>query len=184
MEPISDEQLWRACSTVGLRPAGLIPADLPEDMIISEEAEADGECLENDRCYDFVTSGEWVPAPGPLGLAVGHPSPGWQYLRDVVDEIQQTVPFGLSGVLVVKRDLELSIAAVAQYHAGIKPWAEAMVCVADLGIEHAHDVALSTTYGNIAELAYTLLVKAGKQVAHHVFMQALATAPLDKPTGK
>lgn len=146
MEPISDDQIRQACSTLGLRPAGLIPED--RDSI-------------------------GLPKPGPLGLAAGHPSPGWQYLRDLIDEVQQTVPFGpLPGMTPASR--RASIAASAQYLAGIKPWAEAMVCVADLGIEHVHDVQLSTVYGNVAELAYTLLVRAGRLVSEEVFAKQLA----------
>lgn len=56
---ITDEQIRDACNTLGLSPTGHVPVK------------------------PFV--GRLAPEPGPLGFAAGHETPGWRYLRCLVD---------------------------------------------------------------------------------------------------
>lgn len=173
--PITDEQLRTACDGLGFNPLGVIEAELPSDMQLTEEQQEDGECLENDRCYDFVTSGEWVPEAGPLGFALGHPSPGWKWLRGLVD--------GVAVALEARRFDDADPDTIDSFYKeqiGLRTdslfASEVLVIIADLEVtgtgtvdqvEYAESSMQTRT--EFTQVAHDLLEYAGFQVCRELF---------------
>lgn len=173
--PITDEQLRAACDGLGFNPLGVIEAELPSDMQLTEEQQEDGECLENDRCYDFVTSGEWVPEAGPLGFALGHPSPGWKWLRGLVDH----VAVALEAQRFDDADPD-TIDDFYKEHAALRArllsYRDVLVVVADLAVvgvanndqaEYAESSMQTRT--KFTQVAHDMLEYAGFQVCRELF---------------
>lgn len=174
MKTVTDEQLRAACDRLGLNPLGTIEAELPDDMVFTEEQKENGECLENDRCYDFVTSYEWVSEPGPLGFAIGHPSPGWRWLRELVDHVlmaMQDQPFNEW----LEEDVEEFFQEQVRLRARVLTWDEVLVACADISVNESHvdntEYIMRHMQGRIklSDLAYDLLDYVGMSVCRELF---------------
>lgn len=175
MEPISDERLREVCDKLHLFPVGMVPVGGYDTDLDLEEADA----WDGDPCWSLayaVVSGTTYPDAGPLGFAAGYPSPGWQYLRNLVDEIHQSIVCGASAYSTPAA-LSTSIFIEAQYRAGSMNWRDAMVCVADLGwpteseqVEHYPRIFGITTIGDIA---IAVLSSMGRRVCIEIFGEQL-----------
>lgn len=177
--PITDEQLREACNRLAFNPLGTIEAELPADMQLTEEQLEEGECLENDRCYEFVTSGEWVPEPGPLGFALGHPSPGWKWLRGLVDHVAVTLE-GDRFNDVEPDTIDDFYKEQAALRARLLSWGEALVVVADLEVTGRANVdqaeyaeSSMQTRTEFTEVAYDLVEYAGFLVCRELFTDTI-----------
>jgi hypothetical protein len=177
MTPITDEQLREACNQLAFNPLGTIEPELPADMQFTEEQAENGECLENDRCYDFVTSGEWVPEPGPLGFALGHPSPGWKWLRGLVDHVAVALE-GDRFATIDPATIDDFYKEQAALRAGSLFASEALVIVADIEVtghgtvsqfEYAESSMQTRT--EFTQVAFDLVEYAGFLVCREVFAE-------------
>lgn len=147
---ITDEQIRDACNTLGLSPTGHVPVK------------------------PFV--GRLAPEPGPLGFAAGHETPGWRYLRCLVDEIAKQIGEGRFAECDYDESKDL-MDTVAAHRARNWPWTDALVAVADLEVDEDFEDA-KTWLGNetpgLAEQAWTLLGYGGYQVCQEVFADFLS----------
>lgn len=176
MITITDERLRIACERLALDPLGIIEAELPEDMGIALKNSRMGEepGLDAERCHDFVVSGEWVPEPGPLGFAVGHPSPGWAWLRGLVDHV--AVALEADRFQGADPDtIDEFFKEQAHLRAMLLTWGDALVILADLeingnGVDTDEYIASSMqTRVKLTDVAFDLLAYAGFLVCREIF---------------
>jgi hypothetical protein len=108
--------------------------------------------------------------PGPLGFAAGHPSPGWAYLRSVVDAMEQWCETEEFSELRYD-EARVRLRDRTHLRARTKPWDEVLVCVADLGVTITTEDAAAHTKPEIdlRYLAWDLLSYAGYEVCREVF---------------
>lgn len=159
METVTDEQLRAACDRLGLNPLGTIEAELP--------------------------CSPWKAAdPGPLGFAVGYPSPGWRWLRGLVDHVliaMQDQPFGEW----LEEDVEEFFQEQVRLRARVLTWDEALVACADISVNESHvenaEYIMRHMQGRIklSDLAYDLLDYVGFGVCRELFPDVL---PKEKGT--
>lgn len=169
--PITDEQLREACNRLAFNPLGTIKAELPGQF------DADMDRWDPDVCHAFVASGEWTPEPGPLGFAVGHPSPGWKWLRGLVDHV--SVALEAARFDDVETDtIEDFYKEQAALRAASLFASEALVIVADIEvtgtngtdqIEYAASSMQNRT--EFTQVAYDLVEYAGFLVCREVFAE-------------
>lgn len=148
---ITDEQIRAACRVYGLDPVGYV------------------------EVTPFV--GRLCPTAGPLGFAAGHWSPGWQFLRKLVDKVSSAIDRGtFAGSDYDETRLSLSVIAEAQARFLTGP--QALVAIADLEVnettEEAHTRIFEGTDLTIDEIAWQLLGYAGFLVCEDIFAEFLA----------
>ena len=93
---ITDKQIRHACNRLGLKPVGRPKVRGYNTSLNLDDADD----WSGDACFSLahaVVSGTNYPDAGPLGLAAGHESPGWRYLRYLVAEwaLQGMVEVGI-----------------------------------------------------------------------------------------
>lgn len=172
---ITDEQIRDACNRLGLTPVGRPEVRGYNTGLNLDEADD----WESDTCFSLaysVVSGTNYPDAGPLGLAVGHESPGWRYLRGLVDEIAGRLGDGRFDGYDYAESKDV-MDTVAAHRARNWPWTDALVAVADLEVDEEFEDA-KTWLGNetpgLAEQAWILLGYAGYQVCQEVFADFLS----------
>lgn len=167
--PITDEQLREACNRLGLNPLGTIDAELPDQFAPYPET------WDNDTCYSFIASGEWAPAPGPLGFAVGHPSPGWLWLRGLVDHVAVALQADRFDNPIDPEVIDEFYKEQAGLRSKLLAWDEALIAVADIGVnensvESAEYITSSMDMRNrFTEVAYDLLDYIGFMMCRELF---------------
>jgi len=172
---IPDEQIRAACNSLDLKPVGRPKVrGYKTDLDLNKADDWDG-----DACFSLaysVVSGRDYPDAGPLGFAAGHESPGWRYLRGLVDEIAGRIGEGRFGGYDYNQSKEV-MDTVAAHRARTLPWVEALVAVADLEVdEDFEDAKIWLGEGTgLANVAWTLLGYAGYQVCQEVFADVLAS---------
>lgn len=181
--PITDERLRIACDRLALNPLGIIDAELPEDMArdLKNTQMDESPKLEEARCYDFVVSGEWTPDPGPLGFALGHPSPGWAWLRGLVDHVAVALE-GFRFDQAGPDDLDDFYKEQAHLRAALLSWGEALIVVADLeisgnGVEtDEYTESSMKTRTRFTDVAFDLVEYAGFLVCRELFTESVGSA--------
>lgn len=146
--PITDEQLREACNRLGLNPLGTIPAE--------------------------ISCSPW-PEPGPLGFAVGHPSPGWKWLRGLVDHVAVALEADRFDNPIDPEVIDEFYKEQAGLRSKLLAWDEALIAVADIGVnensvESAEYITSSMDMRNrFTEVAYDLLDYIGFMMCRELF---------------
>lgn len=169
-----NQRLRAACNGLGLTPVGRVRiTGYPTDLDL-----ADADDWDNDSCWSLayeVVSGDMYPEAGPLGFAAGHDSPGWRYLRSLVDDIAARIDDGLFDAYDYD-EYKDAMETAAAGRARLLSWPDALVAVADLEVNEEFEDAKAWIGENadLAETAWTLLGYAGYQVCQDVFADLLA----------
>lgn len=177
---VSDEQLRDACNRLDLNPVGRV-----EVRGYDTELElGDAEDWDGDDCWNLayaVVSGADYPDPGRLGLAAGHLSPGWEFLRRLVDTIAADIDAGRFNELDYDQARDV-MESCADDQARYLTDTEALVTVADLEVDENTEeaercisdwAAAEAEQRTLGNLAWNLLAYAGYQVCQEVFADVL-----------
>lgn len=167
---ITDEQIRAACRTYDLDPIGQVPV---RGYNTDLDLDNDGDDWENDSCFSFtyaVLSGTDYPDAGPLGFAAGYPSPGWKFLRDLCDQVTSDIDADWFAALSYDGARD-HMRERAEDRARLETWPEALVCVADLGVNTSTEEAIAypSEMPSLDALAWDLLSYAGYLVLREVF---------------
>lgn len=176
---IAEEQIRDACNRLGLTPVGR-----PEVRGYNTDLDLDeADDWNGDDCWSLaysVVSGDNYPDAGSLGLAAGHLSPGWRLLRLLVDLVGSDISSGRFDAFDYDSCRD-AIKSHADTLAGVMTGPEALVAIADLGVnetteEAGHrisDWAEDRVSRTLDGLAWELLAYAGYQVCLEVFAETL-----------
>jgi hypothetical protein len=167
---ITDEQIRAACRVYDLDPVGHVPVTGYEvDLDPDNKEDWDG-----DACWELasqVVDGEIWPDAGPLGFAAGHRSPGWKFLRDLCDQVASD-DIGSDWFAALSYDgARDHMRERAEDRARLETWPQALVCVADLGVNTITEEAKAYLTGepSLDTMAWDLLSYAGYLVLREVF---------------
>jgi hypothetical protein len=179
---ITDEQIRAACRVYDLDPVGRVPVE----GYTTDLDPGDNEGWDDHEVWEFasdvlVWKGQY-PDAGPLGFAAGHLSPGWRFLRELLERIAAELGTDYWAAFDYQEARD-HIGTLADDLARKRNGALALVCVADLGVDESTEDA-SVYVGEVGccpldSLAWALLSYAGQLVCREVFAPQIESKPKD-----